>query len=62
MQTVCCVCHKTKSQRGWIQKQAVKKGRISHGYCPECYRRSMEQAQGWLRARNAGSQGLTLAR
>lgn len=62
MQTVCCVCQKTKSQAGWIQKQAGKEGRVSHGYCPDCFRRSMEQAQGWLQARNSGNQGLSLGR
>ncbi|MBA3003382.1 MAG: hypothetical protein FP813_05950 [Desulfurivibrio sp.] len=62
MQTVCCVCQKTKSQTGWIHRQAGKEGKISHGYCPDCFHRTMELAQGWLLARNNGNQGLALGR
>lgn len=62
MQTVCCVCRKTKGQSGWIQGQAENKARVSHGYCPECFHRTMERAQGWLLARNGGSHGLALGR
>jgi len=62
MQTVCCVCQKTKSQSGWIQKQASKEGRVSHGYCPDCFHSTMERAQGWLLAQNAGQNGMALGR
>lgn len=58
MQTVCCVCQKTKSQAGWIQGQAGKEVRISHGYCPDCFHQTMERAQGWLLARSGGNRGL----
>lgn len=62
MQTVCCVCQKTKSQAGWIQEQASNKGRVSHGYCPDCFHRTMERAQGWLLAKNGGNHGVALGR
>jgi hypothetical protein len=62
MQIVCCVCQKTKSQAGWIQGQASKEGRVSHGYCPDCFHRTMEQAQGWLQARNTGNHSLAIGR
>jgi len=62
MQTVCCVCQKTKSQAGWIQKQASKEGRVSHGYCPDYFNRTMERAQGWALARNAENYGMALGR
>jgi len=62
MQTVCCVCRKTKTQTGWKQRQASKEGQFSHGYCPDCFHRTMELAQGWLLARTAGNQGLSLSR
>lgn len=62
MQTMCCVCQKTKSQAGWIQGRAEKKGRVSHGYCPDCFHRIMERAQDWLPAGNGGQRVLTLGR
>ena len=62
MQTVCCVCQKTKSQAGWIQGQSSKETRVSHGYCPDCFSQTMEQAQGWLLARNAGNHNMALGR
>jgi len=62
MQTVCCVCQKTKSQVGWIKKPARKESLVSHGYCPECFCREMERAQGWLQERTAANRGLALGR
>ncbi|MDG4475916.1 hypothetical protein [Thiovibrio frasassiensis] len=39
-----------------------KGSRVSHGYCPDCFDRTMERAQGWLLARSAGNRGLALGR
>jgi len=62
MQTVCCVCQKTKSQVGWIQGQLSRESMVSHGYCPECFHQTMERAQNWLLARNGGNRAAALGR
>lgn len=62
MQTVCCVCQKTKSQIGWIQGQPGRKGLVSHGYCPECFHQTMERAQDWLLAKTGGNRSVALGR
>lgn len=48
MKTVCCVCHKTKSQNGWgWVKQSISQTRkLSHGYCPDCYRQTLQKIEG----------------
>ncbi|MEW6594660.1 MAG: hypothetical protein AB1413_07305 [Thermodesulfobacteriota bacterium] len=44
MTTVCCVCHRTKSGKKWVKKRTTQDaGRMSHGYCPECYAATMER-------------------
>ena len=36
MITVCCVCHRVKHQKEWVD-EPVPEGEIpSHGYCPAC--------------------------
>ena len=46
MTTVCCVCHRTKSGKGWIKRrQAKDEERLSHGYCPTCYQATMARFQ-----------------
>jgi len=60
MQTVCCVCRKTKSRTGWIQGQSSKETRVSHGYCPDCFHQTMERAQDWLLARSGGNRSLAV--
>ncbi|MBU4177337.1 MAG: hypothetical protein ACYC0O_13760 [Desulfurivibrionaceae bacterium] len=48
MQVICCVCHKTKNHKGWA-KQAARSGvRLSHGYCPRCYRQMMEMVDNFF--------------
>lgn len=44
MEKVCCGCHRVKKQNGWVKMvkgQALAK--LSHGYCPECYRKAMQK-------------------
>ncbi|MFQ6759260.1 MAG: hypothetical protein D9V46_01840 [Deltaproteobacteria bacterium] len=60
MQTVCCVCQKTKSRTGWIQGQSSKETRVSHGYCPDCFHQTMARAQDWLLARSGGNRSLAV--
>jgi len=45
MTTVCCVCQRRKSGRGWTLRpaKAANVNRVSHGYCPQCYDRLMIQ-------------------
>jgi hypothetical protein len=48
MQVICCVCLKTKKQKGWA-KQAARSGvRLSHGYCPQCYQQMMERVENFF--------------
>lgn len=48
MQTVCCVCHKTKTEKRWVRSELPQAKNISHGYCPGCYRRMMEQVRSYF--------------
>ncbi len=41
MRTVCCVCHRVKGEDGWVRVAGMIAGRLSHGYCPECYEKAM---------------------
>lgn len=43
MRRICCVCLKIKSQNGWERGGSLKDGKISHGYCPKCYRELIAQ-------------------
>jgi len=48
MQVICCVCLKTKKQKGWA-KQAARSGvQLSHGYCPQCYQQMMERVENFF--------------
>ena len=40
-ETICCICKRKKGESGW-EKAVVKPfADLSHGYCPECYRKLM---------------------
>ena len=44
MEKMCCVCHRIKRVNGWVKvgkNMAVVK--LSHGYCPACYRKTMQK-------------------
>lgn len=43
--TICCICHKTKSLYGWFDEFMEQYKKLSHPYCPECYRKIMERLQ-----------------
>lgn len=43
MQTICCVCHKTKTENRWVRSGPPRGKNISHGYCPRCYRQMLEE-------------------
>ena len=52
MRTVCCVCYKIKSEDGWVKQQKNRSRKLSHGYCPDCYRETMQRIE-----RNCLAQG-----
>ena len=38
----CCICHKVHGEHGWVHRDRVAiSGRVSHGYCPSCYRKAL---------------------
>ncbi len=49
MQTVCCVCRRIKGKRGWLRGKGGAGEEVSHGYCPDCFQRTMERAEGFSR-------------
>lgn len=57
MQTVCCICHKTKTEERWVHSGPPRTKNVSHGYCPRCYRRMMEQVQGYFTHRLIQAEG-----
>ena len=45
IRTICCVCHKTKNLDGWLDQFIHQYKSLSHGYCPECFEKTMKQLQ-----------------
>lgn len=43
MQMVCCLCKRTKDEDGWVEKIVSYSKKLSHGYCPECFQKTMTQ-------------------
>lgn len=47
MKTICCVCQKTKISLKlfniWLLLGVKKKETLSHGYCPKCYKETMNK-------------------
>jgi hypothetical protein len=44
--TQCCVCGQTKDSNGiydGIKKEVIRVGNVSHGYCPECFKKVMDE-------------------
>ena len=41
MQTVCCLCKRTKDDDRWVEKIVSYTKKMSHGYCPECFQKTM---------------------
>jgi hypothetical protein len=39
MITICCVCKKTKKNNLWETRPIPNQTHISHGYCPQCFRK-----------------------
>ena len=45
IRTICCVCRKTKDLDGWLDQFIHQYKSLSHGYCPECFEKTMQQLQ-----------------
>ncbi|MGV1099593.1 hypothetical protein ACUUL3_09345 [Thiovibrio sp. JS02] len=43
MHVICCVCQKTKNRNHWVSKATPAGAKLSHGYCPRCYRQLLER-------------------
>ena len=43
MVTICCVCQKTKTEDGWINQPQPLHELPSHGYCPICAQKALEE-------------------
>jgi len=48
MTTICCQCQRTKEGNNWKRKFVRGEQRISHGYCPKCYRKVIEKISSHL--------------
>ena len=55
IRTICCVCHKTKNLDGWLDQFIHQYKSLSHGYCPECFEKTMQQLQRKNRENYAGT-------
>jgi hypothetical protein len=40
---VCCLCKRTKDEDRWVEKIVAYSKKMSHGYCPECFQKTMTQ-------------------
>ncbi len=45
MVTVCCICRRTKSEKGWINQLHSEHVELSHGYCPKCYLKTIREIE-----------------
>ena len=46
MNVQCCVCEKIRHEGTWVLPESigtVLQGPVSHGYCPECLEKAMEE-------------------
>lgn len=41
--TICCICQRQKGENGWDRAVVKPCTDLSHGYCPECYRKILIQ-------------------
>ncbi|MHB1014453.1 MAG: hypothetical protein ACYC2W_04125 [Desulfurivibrionaceae bacterium] len=41
MRTICCVCRRVKCKGGWFEQMLASEVRVSHGFCPECFDKTM---------------------
>lgn len=39
IRTLCCICKKVKEGKNWADSSVDIKEIVSHGYCPECYKK-----------------------
>ncbi|MCX5865045.1 MAG: hypothetical protein NTW42_08255 [Deltaproteobacteria bacterium] len=54
MRTICCVCRRVKSKGDWLEEMIESEVRVSHGFCPECFDKTMAQfSLTWSTARAA---------
>lgn len=37
MRTICCMCQRLKIDNAWVFDNPEPHGRLSHGFCPDCY-------------------------
>lgn len=40
-ETICCICQRRKGSEGWEKVPVKSRASLSHGLCPECYRKTM---------------------
>ena len=43
MRKICCMCKKTEDSHGWEEQEPDRDSLVSHGYCPECFRQTMQR-------------------
>lgn len=41
MRTICCMCQRVKHQDDWLEAALKGQEPLSHGFCPECYEKTM---------------------
>lgn len=41
----CCMCNRTKIENGWLMQPTEDGHMVSHGYCPECFEKSMREIE-----------------
>jgi hypothetical protein len=41
LETICCICMRQKGKNGWQETAIESFADLSHGFCPDCYRRTM---------------------
>jgi len=61
MRTVCCVCRRVKCKGDWLEEMIASEIRVSHGFCPECFDKTMAQFSiAWSAERVAQSRAETV--
>lgn len=55
MKVQCCVCQRVRTPEGWAETPKPKAIRehVSHGYCPQCAAKAMEEVRNFQKSRLA---------
>ncbi len=53
---VCCICNRVEHDGSWLYSNYLDEGAVaSHGYCPQCFQKTMTEIEKFLAQNHEGS-------